>query len=123
MRRAKGLSFCINMELQAFQLINSLHIFEPTMTIVSRKNHFRIEQRETPMELNGLKQHIRTLAMLNETEAPVVSCYLNLEAGAMSYRTAFEERLRILKKSLTALEWHNFNEAILRIDEYARTSL
>ena len=30
------------------------------------------------MELKNLRQHIRTLVTLEETEAPVISCYLNL---------------------------------------------
>ncbi len=93
------------------------------MTIVSLTDYFRIEKRGTTVELKRLQHHIRTLATLKETAAPVVSCYLNLEGGTTGYRTAFEERRRLLKKSLSATEWHSFNEAINRIEDYAANRL
>ena len=45
------------------------------------------------MELKELQQHVRTLATLSETAAPVISCYLNKEQGfieRMRRRTALE---------------------------------
>ncbi len=33
------------------------------------------------MELSELKKHVRTLATLPETDAPVISCYLELLNG------------------------------------------
>lgn len=85
-------------------------------------NRFRTEKRET-MNWKALQQQIRTLATINESEAPVISCYANLESGTQQFRAAFEERLRVLKKSLSALEWHAFSEAIRRIDDYLHNGL
>ncbi|MEW6130659.1 MAG: hypothetical protein AB1757_26750 [Acidobacteriota bacterium] len=70
------------------------------------------------MELKELQTHIRTLATLDETEAPVISCYLNLESDQAGFRAAFDERVRILKKSLSASEWQSFNEALNRLEDY-----
>jgi hypothetical protein len=86
-------------------------------------NRFRTEQRETTVNLQALQQQLRTLATLNESEAPVISCYVNLESGTQQFRAAFEERLRLLKKSLSVLEWNTFSEAIRRIDDYLHSSL
>ena len=35
------------------------------------------------MDVKTLQQHLLALATLNETGAPVVSCYLNLERGPL----------------------------------------
>jgi hypothetical protein len=35
------------------------------------------------MDLKFLQQHIRNLAIVKETDSPVVSCYLNLERGVV----------------------------------------
>ena len=75
------------------------------------------------MELKELQQHVRTLATLNETAAPVISCYLNLENGTASYREPFEARVRLLRKSLAGAEWRDFEEAAGRIRDYLAREL
>jgi len=45
------------------------------------------------MELKNLQKHIRTLAILPETNAPVVSCYMTLKKGRIDDRIAFEEQI------------------------------
>src|SRR5450756_2495764 len=52
------------------------------------------------MDVKTLQQHLLALATLNETGAPVVSCYLNLEAGPLAYRGALDERVELLRRSL-----------------------
>jgi hypothetical protein len=52
------------------------------------------------MDVKTLQQHLIALATLNETGAPVVSCYLNLEAGPLAYRGALDERVELLRRSL-----------------------
>ena len=37
-------------------------------------------KRRTDMDVKTLQQHLVMLATLNETDAPVISCYLNLES-------------------------------------------
>src|ERR1035437_1442734 len=52
------------------------------------------------MDVKTLQQHLIALATLNETGAPVVSCYLNLERGPLAYRGALDERVELLRRSL-----------------------
>lgn len=70
------------------------------------------------MELKELQQHIHTLATLDETAAPVISCYLNLEHGSASCRDPFETRVRLLQKSLTETEAQDFEETADAIRDY-----
>ena len=70
------------------------------------------------MELKKLKQHIRTLATVEETTSPMISCYLNLETG--ENQAAFESRVRLLQKSLTGNELLDFQAAANQIREYLK---
>ncbi len=45
------------------------------------------------MELREFQGHIRTLASLPETRAPVVSCYLRVEGGRLRHRRVFTRRI------------------------------
>ena len=70
------------------------------------------------MDLKNLQQHVRTLALLEETTSPVISCYLNLENGMAPCRDAFPERAGILRKNL---DWHArpaFEEAVVAIETF-----
>ncbi len=67
------------------------------------------------MELKELQTHIGTLATLPETDAPVISCYLDLEAGPSKYRNTLEERVRLLRKSLGEPARAQFDEALGRM--------
>jgi hypothetical protein len=53
------------------------------------------------MDLKNLQKHIRTLVTLEETDAPVISCYLNREGGASEHHRYFKERGHLLKQSLS----------------------
>ncbi|HBY63554.1 MAG TPA: hypothetical protein DEH78_27330 [Solibacterales bacterium] len=69
------------------------------------------------MELKELQRHITTLVTLEESEAPVVSCYLDLEAGG--YRTVLGERVAVLRKALPATgKRQDFEAAIALIEEF-----
>jgi rubrerythrin len=52
------------------------------------------------MDVKTLQAHLLALATLNETGAPVVSCYLNLERGPLAYRSALDARVELLRRSL-----------------------
>lgn len=52
------------------------------------------------MDLQNLQAHIRTLATLPETEAPVISCYLNLESGPADAWHYLAARRRLLRHVL-----------------------
>lgn len=75
------------------------------------------------MELKNLQKHIRTLATLPAAEAPVISCYLNLEAGLPWYRHALDERVSLLRKSLTGITRKYFEEALGHIETFIAAEL
>ncbi len=52
------------------------------------------------MDLRELQRHVLTLATLEESEAPVVSCYLDLGTG--EYEALFRERVRLMRRTLPA---------------------
>jgi hypothetical protein len=52
------------------------------------------------MDVKTLQQHLIALATLVETDAPVISCYLNLEQGPLAYRGALDARVELLRRSL-----------------------
>lgn len=75
------------------------------------------------LELAELKQHIRTLITLEATDAPVISCYLNLEAvgredGVVGGQDVFRERRALLRKSMVGERKQYFEEALQGIEEY-----
>ena len=75
------------------------------------------------MELKNLRQHIRTLVTLEETEAPVISCYLNLEGAESAPGKALDARVRSLRRSLAGKPLQYFEEALVPIDSFVRTEL
>ena len=67
------------------------------------------------MNIQTLEKHLLTLVTLGEADAPVVSCYLNLEAGLDAARQAIDERVRLLRKSLPQPQRELFEQAITQI--------
>ncbi len=65
------------------------------------------------MDIEKLRVHIRALIMLEETAAPVLSCYLDLEAG---YREFLDARVRVLRKGLRWAARPAFEEALSRVE-------
>ncbi|MCX6625578.1 MAG: host attachment protein [Acidobacteria bacterium] len=68
------------------------------------------------MDIQTLQKHVLTLATIEETDAPMVSCYLNLESGLAAARRILDERVRLLRKTLTAPQREPFEEALSRIE-------
>jgi hypothetical protein len=72
---------------------------------------------ETVMELTELQRHIAKLVTLEQSGAPVVSCYLDLESS--DYRAVLDERTNLLRKTFEATkERQEFEAAVARIEEY-----
>ena len=63
-----------------------------------------------------MQRHVLTLATLEESDAPVISCYLNLETGLAPARQVLDERVRLLRKTLPSPRRDLFERALLRID-------
>lgn len=75
------------------------------------------------MELKNLQKHIQTLVTLDETNAPVISCYLNLEEGIAAGRTFVKGRAGMLRKSLFGEGLRGFEEALGQIETYLATEI
>jgi len=70
------------------------------------------------MDLRSLNTHFRTLAVLGETESPVISCYINNEAGRAGYRDAIDTRIRDLRKALAPDQRLDFEQALGSIEVF-----
>jgi len=70
------------------------------------------------MELDQLRSHIRTLITLEETDVPILSCYIHRDVGRNGSSPPFERRARAIRKVLTGQELDRFEEAFERIQRY-----
>lgn len=68
--------------------------------------------------LEELRRHIAVLACVDQTEAPFVSCYLNLELGEESYRKALEERMLAVRGTLEGDQKADFDTTMGQIADY-----
>lgn len=75
------------------------------------------------MELKELQEHIRTLVTLEETEAPVVSVYMNLQKDAAELREFTKHRVILLKRTLPQEQLSHFQQAMERIGRYVAEEL
>lgn len=73
-------------------------------------------------DLATLESHVRALVMLEETDAPVVSCYLNLEAGG-DWRPAFDRRVRVVQQTSRHTEAQPLADALTRVRAFLESSL
>jgi len=78
---------------------------------------------EMIMDLKDLQKHIRSLATLPQAEAPVISCYLNLEGDKVGYLQTLGARVRLLRKSLSGRTLWLFEEALEQIERYLNGSI
>ncbi len=75
------------------------------------------------MELREFQGHIRSLASLPETRAPVVSCYLRVEGGRLKHRRVFTDRIEELKRSFAGETAQLFEEALAPIERFLSLEL
>ena len=75
------------------------------------------------MDLDRLRMHIRTLITLEETEAPVVSCYVHHVERDGSQASLFDPRVRAMRKVLGGQERDDFDAAFCGIQRYFATEL
>jgi len=70
-----------------------------------------------------LKQQITVLASVEESDAPFISCYLNLENGQTGWRDVLEERARILRRILKGNDLDDLEEVLGEIESWMATDL
>lgn len=75
------------------------------------------------MELKNLQKHIRYLATMEPAEAPVLSCYINLEAGLPSYRQALDEQISALRLGQNGAARKFFEEALSPVESFIASEL
>ena len=73
--------------------------------------------------LDELKQHITLLASVEESDAPFISAYLNLENGQAGWRETLDERARILRRVLKGNDLADLEEALGKIEAWLATDL
>jgi len=73
--------------------------------------------------LDELKQHITILASVDESGAPFISVYLNLEDGQTGWRETLNERARTLRRVLKGDALADFDEALDKIKAWLATDL
>ncbi len=64
------------------------------------------------MELKNLQKHIRTLALLEETNSPVISYCLNRESDELGNQLKLTEQAQVLRQSLWGRARHDFEAAM-----------
>jgi len=73
--------------------------------------------------LDELRRQIALLACIDETQAPFVSCYLDLEQGEAGYREVFEYRAIAMRSTLEDEARSDFDAAISQIKNYLAEKL
>jgi protein required for attachment to host cells len=82
-------------------------------------NERKTEPAMAPLTtMEALRSHIATLACVEETAAPFVSCYLNLEQGKGSYDKVLEERASAVRSTLEKTAHADFDTAMQQIKSY-----
>jgi hypothetical protein len=70
-----------------------------------------------------LKDRILTLAGIEESPTPFVSCYLNLENGEKSVLQTIELRAELLRRILKGNDLVDFEESVSAIKSYVKREL
>ena len=65
-----------------------------------------------------LQRHLRELAALPESDAPVVSCYLDLDSGPASWQPRLERRARLLRQATPEAQRPFLDAALDRIRDF-----
>ncbi len=68
--------------------------------------------------IETLRSNITTLACVEETDLPFVSCYLNLEQGEDGYHKRLDERAAELRSALAKYTQADFDTSLRQIKAY-----
>jgi len=72
------------------------------------------------MNVKDLKAQVRSLATIEETTSPVVSCYVDLTDGVVMARAALDDRLRQMDGALCPSERHDVHAIVHQVREELR---
>ena len=68
------------------------------------------------MDRDNLQKNVKILAMMEETEMPVVSCYLNTEQGCPSCQAFLSERTTLLKRIISPEQRESFDRSLEHVE-------
>ena len=74
------------------------------------------------MDRDDLQKNVHILATMEETEMPVVSCYLNAEQGYPSCQAFLAERTILLKRIIPPEQRDSLDHSLERIESYVHES-
>jgi protein required for attachment to host cells len=75
------------------------------------------------VEVTKLEEHIRTLATVEGTDSPLISCYLDLRNGTAGYRDELKNRIQLLRKALPFECLPEFEHAVSLIEAFLNESI
>lgn len=75
------------------------------------------------MDHEQLSIHFGNLAVLDETDSPVISCYVNHESGRPGYRDVIDARVRQIRGALSADQRLDFEHALAKIEAFLAAEL
>jgi len=75
------------------------------------------------MDMANLQTYVRTLAMLPETDDPVVSCYVALENRRLKYPNLFDEQIRAVRAGLAWEARRALEEALQPVQAFLTEGL
>lgn len=75
------------------------------------------------MKIEKLDEHIKRLATIESSDAPFISCYLDVRSGPFGYRQVVDDRVNLLRRSLAGKELAEFEEALAEIEAFLRTEV
>ena len=73
--------------------------------------------------LDQLEQHVTLLACVEESDAPFISAYLDLENGQDGWRKVLDARVRILRRVLKGNDLSDLEEAVDKIEAWLAADL
>jgi len=73
--------------------------------------------------LDELERHVTLLASVEESDAPFISAYLNLENGESDWRATLDDRVRVLRRVLKGNDLTDLEEAVDKIETWLATDL
>jgi len=70
------------------------------------------------MELGELQQHVKDLAALEKTAAPVVSCYIDVEAWRSGKRYLLDEQVKVCRRDQSTDARSALEQTLARIEAF-----
>jgi hypothetical protein len=91
-------------------------------TVLGIKSQAELHPQGGIVDLECLRRHIRRLATLEESESPIISCYVDL-SGSADFRAALDSRAHPIRQTLEPTDGRAFEVAFDGIVQFLGTGL